>query len=143
MVNTSQNFYMTMSMLMMDSRAAQRHAKLQISSKGVLQCAPRQGSGFTNLQQMTGKSFSKCIKSDLFRYKIVLRERLPTRRGISSAFSSIYDPLGLLAPFTLLGKQILQMLCQSGYDWDTEVSTEILNKWLEWKKDAHNLMISR
>ena len=75
-----------------------------------------------------------CIKSDLFRYKIVLKDRPPTRRGILSAVSSIYDPLGFLAPFTLLGKQILQTLCQSGYDWDTAVPPEILNKWLEWKK---------
>ena len=61
MVNTSQNFYMTISMLMMDLRAAQRHKKLQISSKGELQCAPKQVSGFINLQQMTRKSFSKFL----------------------------------------------------------------------------------
>ena len=80
-----------------------------------------------------------CIKSDVFRYKIVLKDRPATRRGILSTVSSIYDPLGILAPFTLLGKKILQTLCQDGYDWDSEIPSEILYKWMNWKQDVHHL----
>ena len=46
-----------------------------------------------------------CVKSD--QYMITLRERPLTRRGILSTVSSIYDPLGFLSPFILVGKQIL------------------------------------
>ena len=80
-----------------------------------------------------------CVKSDTFRYKVVLKERPPTRRGILSTVSSIYDPLGFLSPFILLGKQILQSLCQDGYDWDTEVPIDVQEKWKSWKSDVRYL----
>ena len=35
----------------------------------------------------------------------------PTRRGILSLVSSMYDPLGFAAPFTLPAKALLQDLC--------------------------------
>lgn len=33
-------------------------------------------------------------------------------RGISSVVSSLYDPLGFVAPFTVPGKLVLQELCK-------------------------------
>lgn len=39
-----------------------------------------------------------CIQSDTFKFKIVLKDRPLTRRGILSTVSSIYDPLGMLSP---------------------------------------------
>ena len=80
-----------------------------------------------------------CIRSDTFKYKITLKERPPTRRGILSTVSSIFDPLGFLAPFILTGKNILQTLCQNNYDWDEEVPQDILERWSKWKEDAVNL----
>ena len=51
-------------------------------------------------------------ESDKFCFKIVIKERPPTRRGILSIMSSIYDPLGLLSPVILSAKFILQELCR-------------------------------
>ena len=79
------------------------------------------------------------IESDTFRYKIVIRDRPSTRRGILSTVSSIYDPLGFLAPFILLGKQLLQILCRDGYDWDSKVPEDIQDKWFVWKSEALKL----
>ena len=36
-----------------------------------------------------------------------------TRRGVLSTAASLFDPLGLLAPFSLKGKLLLQRLCYS------------------------------
>lgn len=44
-----------------------------------------------------------------------VKNRTPTRRSIPSTVSAVYDPLGLLAPFTLKAKQILQHLCKAKY----------------------------
>ena len=41
----------------------------------------------------------------------------PVRRGILSNVCSVYDLLGLAAPFVLVGKQILQDLCRDKADW--------------------------
>ena len=39
------------------------------------------------------------IESDSFHFRIQLTDTPLTRRGIISSISSIYDPLGLVAPF--------------------------------------------
>ena len=80
-----------------------------------------------------------CMQSDTFKFKIVFKERPPTRRGILSTVSSVYDPLGFLAPFTLIGKNIMQDLCRDKLDWDDVVPENILNRWLQWKEDALHL----
>ena len=49
-----------------------------------------------------------CIESDSFQFRIILKDKPFTRRGILSTVSSIYDPLGFAAPFLLEGKRILQ-----------------------------------
>lgn len=43
-----------------------------------------------------------CVESDTFGFHIVVKEKPLTRRGILSTVSSIYDPLGFAAPFTLI-----------------------------------------
>ena len=80
-----------------------------------------------------------CVKWDTFRYRITLRERPLTRRGILSTVSIIYDPLGFLSPSILVGKQILQDMCRENYDWDTVVSDGIKERWESWKRDALKL----
>lgn len=56
------------------------------------------------------------VESDSFEFHIVLKQKEETRRGILSMISSIYDPLGFLAPFILIAKTLLQELCCQGCD---------------------------
>lgn len=62
-----------------------------------------------------------CVESDTFQFRIVLQDKPLTRRGILSTISSVYDPLGFLAPVILTGRQILQSLCRDKPDWDDPV----------------------
>ena len=62
-----------------------------------------------------------CVETDSFQFRITLQDKPLTRRGILSTASSVYDPLGFLAPFTLIGKQILQQLCRDKADWDEPI----------------------
>ena len=48
-----------------------------------------------------------CIESDAFKFRIELKDKPCTRRGILATISTIFDPLGLIAPIVLVGKQIL------------------------------------
>ena len=52
------------------------------------------------------------LEKDEFTLKVTLRDRPNTRRGILSMTSSIYDPLGLVAPVVVTAKKLLQDLCK-------------------------------
>ena len=69
------------------------------------------------------------VQSDRFRFKIVVKDRPPTRRGILSVVSSIYDPLGFIAPLILSAKAILRDLCRKGLNWDDRIPHEDLVRW--------------
>ena len=58
----------------------------------------------------------------------MLKERPFTRRGLLATVASIYDPLGFIAPFTLLGKRTLQQLCIDGLGWDDVISDDLRTK---------------
>ena len=52
------------------------------------------------------------IKTDAFGFKISLKDKPATKRGMLSELSLVYDPLGLPSPFILKGRRIIQKLCQ-------------------------------
>ncbi|XP_039608830.1 uncharacterized protein LOC120528756, partial [Polypterus senegalus] len=58
-----------------------------------------------------------------------------TRRGILSVVSSVYDPLGFLAPALLPAKLILRDLCKEKCGWDEEVEVKHIQKWKKWMDD--------
>ena len=70
-----------------------------------------------------------CVESDTFRFRITIKDKPLTRRGILSIVSSIYDPLGFAAPFTLKAKKLLQDLCKDEkLGWDDEVPEPYRNR---------------
>ena len=72
------------------------------------------------------------VQTDEFCFKVIVKERPPTRRGILSVASLVYDPLGFLAPFTLSAKLILQELCRKTIGWDEKVEGQALSDWKDW-----------
>ena len=47
--------------------------------------------------------------------------------------SSVYDPLGLVAPVVLTAKKLLQDLCIKNMRWDDPISDEDGERWEKWK----------
>ncbi len=80
-----------------------------------------------------------CVLSDTLQFRIELKDCPLTRRGILSTVSSIFDPLGMLAPVTLRAKEILQELCRIDLSWDDEIPDHIRMKWLKWRSKIHLL----
>ena len=79
----------------------------------------------------------RCVQSDSLQFRVVLKDKPLTRRGILSSISSIYDPLGLGAPFLLKGKQIIQDLCKTQAAWDETVPDNIRARWEKWRGEMH------
>ena len=75
-----------------------------------------------------------CTETDTLRFMLTIPHVTEpfTRRRILSIISSLYDPLGCIAPFQLLGKQILQLMCKDDVDWDSPISENLLPKWERW-----------
>lgn len=71
-----------------------------------------------------------CVKSDTFRFRITIKDKPLTTRGILSIVSSVYDPLGFAASFTLAAKKLLQDLCkEEKLGWDDELPDSYLKRW--------------
>ena len=79
------------------------------------------------------------MQQDMFIFDAALKSKPNTRRGILSLTSSIYDPLGFLAPIILPAKKSLQDLCKQRLDWDDLVGENESHRWEKWKEDLPKL----
>ena len=80
-----------------------------------------------------------CVESDSFEFSVVLRDKPCTRRGILSTVSSIYDPIGFVAPLMLQGKSILQELCSLHLEWDDPIPEDVKMRWEKWRMELMKL----
>ena len=75
------------------------------------------------------------LSEDHFQFQVLLKDK--TRRGILSALSSLFTPLGFVAPINLTALLILQDLCRLKFGWDEGISEEHAIK--SWLGDLTNL----
>ncbi|CAH8464754.1 unnamed protein product [Schistosoma turkestanicum] len=72
------------------------------------------------------------VVHDVFKFRFDAPDKPVTRRGILSVVSSLFDPLGLIAPVCLTAKLLLQGLCKSQIGWDQPLNEPYVSKWLDW-----------
>ena len=87
-----------------------------------------------------------CVESDMLGFRITLKDKPLTRRGVLSTISSIYDPMGLAAPFLMTGKRILQGLCSAKMDWNDEIGENDRAIWEKWRNQLpllENIEVTR
>ena len=63
----------------------------------------------------------------------------PSKRGLFSFISSVFDPLGLLTLSMVEAKLILQQLWKISLDWDEEIPSNLTNRWLKWLQTLKNI----
>jgi hypothetical protein len=80
-----------------------------------------------------------CMENDTSGFKIILKDRPFTRRGVPSTIGSIFDPLGLAVPFLLKGKRLLQHLVKSKKYWDDEIDDDERAVWEQWRAHLPSL----
>ena len=73
------------------------------------------------------------VEWDVSKYNFVFRvnckTKPPTRRGMLSVLSSVYDPLGFAAPTILVAKVLLQELCCRKYGWHELMTDGNFETW--------------
>lgn len=79
------------------------------------------------------------VHRDVLAFGVQPPLRPRTKRGILSALSSIYDPLGLVSPFVLGARLIVQDLCREKVGWDEPLSSQVQARWDQWKEDLNVL----
>ena len=88
------------------------------------------------------------IKEDLLCYRVNLthgmldEKKESTKRNLLSVTNSIYDPLGLLTPFTTKAKIVIRSVWahEPKLDWDTPLPEQIRKDWSEVKSKIPDLV---
>ena len=76
--------------------------------------------------------------------KYTARARTP--REIVQQQASLYDPLGIIAPFIMLGRQWIQKSMSGKWSWDTPSTKEVeegFNTWTEMIPKLREVRIER
>ena len=59
-----------------------------------------------------------------------------TQRVVLSLVSAVYDPIGLVAPYTVQARLLLKDIWRlSGQQWDDDLPDEIVTKFIEWSEE--------
>lgn len=58
-----------------------------------------------------------------------------TKRNFLKKIASLFDPLGLLAPFTVRAKMLLQDMWTAALDWDEEMSESLTKEAQDWFRE--------
>ena len=73
-------------------------------------------------------------------------EVLLTKRNVLKTIATVFDPLGLISPFVVIAKILLQELWSRGYDWDDVIADEVADKiemWFRQLLDLENVRVPR
>ncbi|XP_058817250.1 uncharacterized protein LOC131680552 [Topomyia yanbarensis] len=62
----------------------------------------------------------------------VTGDKRPTKRIALRCIMSLFDPLGLLAPYLVHGRMLIQDIWRSGVAWDEEMLDVEFEKWERW-----------
>ena len=80
------------------------------------------------------------VEGDFFTYTFDLKDKPATRRGLLGTTASLYDPLSLVAPVTLVPKLIQQELCRLQLNWDDEIDADKAHAVSKWKDATKKLV---
>ncbi|XP_068760347.1 uncharacterized protein [Montipora capricornis] len=71
---------------------------------------------------------------DVFKFQVNLpgKSHNQTKRSFLKKIATLFDPLGLLSPYTMRAKVLLQEMWASGVDWDEPISTILSLRASQW-----------
>ena len=83
-------------------------------------------------------------KRDVFEFNMqtvsdLAKKLKPTKRTILRVIQKVFDPLGIMSPFIIKFKVLLQELCRLNIGWDEQIPDNLMSKWQEWTYEFEEL----
>lgn len=78
---------------------------------------------------------SDTIRVNSEKLEELMDKKLKTKRHLWRLVPSIYDPMGLLSPYVVKGKEIVSEACEKIKGWDSRLPEDIVTKAREWASD--------
>ena len=124
-------------------RGGFRLHKWMTNDAGVLQTIPEQDRSPRFLELSENKlptdralGITWDAEEDMLKFTGLSGDAGTTRRKILGQAFSVWDPRGLVLPFTIRSKIILQNLNHMKYSWDDDLREADLREWREWHSEA-------
>ena len=72
------------------------------------------------------------LQQNLFIKLVKDFDQMPTKRDQASTLARIYDVLGLISHFTIIGKILLQRSWSNKTGWDEKIEEKLARDWKKW-----------
>ena len=113
--------------------------KMEDSSNSTDEIPKGEGRGEVKLLGLYWSTLTDMFYFD-FRDVIAFFKTLPpTKRTVLRVLTKVFDPLGLLSPFTVGTKILFQTLCKRKINWDDVLDGTLRHKWNYLVKEFESL----
>ncbi|XP_036347149.1 uncharacterized protein LOC118756495 [Rhagoletis pomonella] len=120
--------------------------KWNSNSAVLLQTIPPDNKENANWIELKAENLVKALglfwdtNEDEFSFKINFSfASAITKRSMLSDAAKLFDPLGWLAPTTIIAKIMFQRLWMEGLDWNDPLPTKLNAEWLQYRDSLHEL----
>ena len=96
--------------------------------------------GILKLQRTLGQTWNpECDQLLFAKPKLSYEKENFTQRKLLSMAASLFDPVGIISPFAIRLRCILQKVIKQGHNWDQLLSKEHYNEIQQWMEDFQNM----
>ena len=84
----------------------------------------------TSKSKILGVSWNKV--KDTFGVNFQVPDQPATKGGMLKFLASIYDPVGIISPVTLLAKDMYRDPCDLKLSWNQRLLEDLMKRWTKW-----------
>ncbi len=109
-------------------------------AKGMRMMMPGEGADPT-LANLKTLGLHYCPQKDQFVFALQLEPHTEewTKRKVLKIFPQLFDPLGLLLPFSMVARMLFSTIAREVEGWDSPLPAEKVDKWQEWIRQLREL----
>ena len=107
------------------------------SNMASLDGALRLGASMASAEKTLGVVWNE--REDTLGFRLRESSEPLTKRGVLSRTASVFDPLGIAAPFTVKARVMMQRLWSRQLTWDEPLPEPELAQWLDWLQESNSL----